>query len=412
MKRLAILLTVLAGFVLSSRADSIPAGPSRVTVSLLTCTPGPDIYTLEGHSALRFTDGGDMDVTVNWGLFDFASPGFVYRFVKGETDYWAGATDTQMFIESYRRGGRGITEQTLALDSATAAKLLELTEVNLRPENRVYRYNYVLDNCATRPLALIERALGDTLTLAEPVTARQGLDTYRRIMAHYHEAYPWYQFGIDLALGRDLDRPVATRAHCFAPVALSEMMAGATLPDGTPAVTATAVLLEETPEGKPLSPTPWWCTPLAVGWLLFGLALLLSVAELLHGGAFALSRLYDTIYYTAVGAAGCVITFLICLSVHYAAETNWLLLWLNPLALLVPVLVWLKNPPRLLYFYQLLNFAALIAMACIWVTGIQGLNQAFVPMLMADMIRAVTYLYTARCPSRKRVRPRTNYYAR
>ncbi len=88
---------------------------------------------------------------VNWGLFDFAAPNFVYRFVKGETDYLAGASSTDRFLEIYRREGRKVVEQTLDLTPEEALRVVELTYLNLRPENRVYRYNYVLDNCATRP---------------------------------------------------------------------------------------------------------------------------------------------------------------------------------------------------------------------------------------------------------------------
>ena len=38
-------------------------------------------------------------------------------------------------------------------------QILDALVENYRPENRVYRYNFVFDNCATRPLKLIEQAL-------------------------------------------------------------------------------------------------------------------------------------------------------------------------------------------------------------------------------------------------------------
>ena len=74
-------------------AEALPA--SQLTpvafdvpeVSLITCAPGKEIYQLEGHSALRIKRPGSYDVAVNWGVFDFNAPNFVYRFVKGETDY-------------------------------------------------------------------------------------------------------------------------------------------------------------------------------------------------------------------------------------------------------------------------------------------------------------------------------------
>ena len=35
-------------------------------------------------------------------------------------------------------------------------RLLDLLETNVLPQNRTYRYNYVKDNCATRPLRAVE----------------------------------------------------------------------------------------------------------------------------------------------------------------------------------------------------------------------------------------------------------------
>ena len=95
----------------------------RATVSLLTCMEGSDIYELEGHTGLRVQFDNGADMTVNWGVFDFNSPGFVYRFVKGETDYLAAAFPTSLFLQSYRHDGRAVFEQTLALDSLQTESL-------------------------------------------------------------------------------------------------------------------------------------------------------------------------------------------------------------------------------------------------------------------------------------------------
>ena len=216
-----IYITLLVALV-SLTAYAAP----RATVSLLTCMEGSDIYELEGHTGLRVQFDNGADMTVNWGVFDFNSPGFVYRFVKGETDYLAAAFPTSLFLQSYRHDGRAVFEQTLALDSLQTERLIELISENLLPENRVYRYNYVLDNCATRPLALIEKAVGDTLTLSSPRVPASERNTFRNAMRHFHANYPWYQFGIDTALGSGIDRTVSEREASFAPVMLADMIAG------------------------------------------------------------------------------------------------------------------------------------------------------------------------------------------
>lgn len=66
-----------------------------IEVSLITCSPHEEIYSLYGHSALRWHDlhnegpTAGQDLVFNWGLFDFKKPYFVLRFVFGLTDYEA-----------------------------------------------------------------------------------------------------------------------------------------------------------------------------------------------------------------------------------------------------------------------------------------------------------------------------------
>lgn len=74
---------------------------AQTRVSLLTASPGSAIYELDGHTGLRIAnDSLGYDQVINWGLFDFEAPNFVYRFVKGETDYMCGTVPADYFINS------------------------------------------------------------------------------------------------------------------------------------------------------------------------------------------------------------------------------------------------------------------------------------------------------------------------
>ncbi|MCM1521883.1 MAG: DUF4105 domain-containing protein [Muribaculaceae bacterium] len=373
--------------LLISICGSLLAAPS-VEVSLLTASEGADIYQLEGHTALRFKIDDMRDFTVNWGVFDFNSPGFVYRFVKGETDYMAAAVPTKLFLDQYRLEGRTVTEQTLNLDTLQVERLIRLVDENLLPQNRVYRYNYVLDNCATRPLAMIEAAVGDTLRLTAPAVSREERSTFRRAMRHYHRNYPWYQFGIDLALGSGIDREIPDRASAFAPVMLQDMLAGATLPSGLPAVKETRLVV-----GSPDTPsavrgsTPVHLTPLFWGWVVFAIAFTVTVLQ--ARGYLRWARIFDTVWFTILGLTGLLLTFLIFVSVHEATSPNWLYLWLNPLCFIGAVTPWLKSGKRLQFCYQSVNFALLIVLAIIFVIGVQVPNAAFVPLISATALRAI-----------------------
>ena len=60
-------------------------------ISLITCSPGTQVYELFGHTGLRVRDDArDIDVVFHYGVFSFDTPNFIYRFTKGETDYSIG----------------------------------------------------------------------------------------------------------------------------------------------------------------------------------------------------------------------------------------------------------------------------------------------------------------------------------
>lgn len=384
---LAAMLTALASFC---------AVPDTVAVvSLLTCMPGSDIYELEGHSGLRVRIPGRADVTVNWGVFDFNSPGFVYRFVKGETDYMAAAYPTALFLQAYAREGRAVREQVINLTPDQTARLFELADENLRPENRVYRYNYILDNCATRPLAMVEKAIGDTLRFNHSRPIDMEGESFRHTMSMFHRNYAWYQFGIDMALGTRIDRTMTRREATFAPVILSDMLSDARLPDGSPAVLSDSYIVgsAETPSVSE-GPTPALLTPMAAAILVLLLSAFVSFRQL--GGHMLAARIFDTLWFGACFAAGLVVTFLVFVSVHEATAPNLVLLWLNPLCLAGAVAPWLKSPQRLEFCYQSVNFALLIALAVAGICGAQSLNPAFWPLMCASALRAAVWLSLSR----------------
>mgnify|MGYP001041636620 FL=1 len=382
-------LLITFAILLSLRAEA----SDTAVVSLLTCSEGREIYELEGHTGLRIQHPLYGDFTVNWGVFDFDSPGFVYRFVKGETDYIAAAVSTDRFLEAYRRQGRTVREQTLRLTPDQTDRLVDMIMTNIRPENRVYRYNYVLDNCATRPLMMIEKAIGDTVTLGSKALEGRDATTFRNVMRHYHRNYPWYQFGIDTALGSGIDRPISQRETGFAPVVLADMIAGATTPGGEQLTLSDGYLIgsSATPPA-PAGPTPWTLTPMFWASVIFLLAIWVSIRQ--KQGHAKAARWFDTLYFSLCGTEGLLLTFLIFVSVHEATSPNWLYLWLNPLCFVGAVSPWLKRGKGLEICYQSVNFACLIALAAIFLAGVQSPNPAFWPLMIASAVRSVTNILT------------------
>lgn len=365
-----------------------------ITVSVLTAYPGKIFYELEGHTMLRIKSDR-YDVCVNWGVFDFNESDFVYRFVKGETDYMAAAFPTSASLYEYAHSGRKVVEQVLALDSLQKSTLLAEIATNLTPENCRYRYNYLYDNCATRPLKFIETAIGDTLITAadSPRPA-----TFRQLMRNYHRNYPWYQFGIDLALGSGIDRPVSIRDEAFAPVRLKSLLADAAT-HVRKLVVSEHVIVNGEENGAIMPPTPWYLTPLVLAWLIciIGIAVL-CVNSYRH----RMPRLLTSIYFGVCFLAGCLLSFLIFVSVHEATSPNWLYLWLNPITIIPCVGIWLKKRNKVLIYYHFANFVALLILTLIALFNIQSLNPAFWPLILLDAAISVQYIATVKW-TRKRL---------
>ena len=370
----------------------LPEGPAEadtVTISLLTCGPGREIFELCGHEAVRVRYASGADTVWNYGLFSFEQPNFVYRFVKGETDYMAGCYPTRYFLPEYVASGRWIVEQDLNLTPALRDTLLRLLRRDVLPENRVYRYNYVRDNCATRIVDRLEEAAGETILI--PDTIKYG--TWRKEMRAYHADYPWYQFGIDLALGGGLDRPLRSREEMFVPMEMMDKLENARWHSGEPVVKATRILNEGRRDAT-LPPTPFWLTPLFWSWIVFLSAVILAVVMIRRKRVI---RWPYALWFGLTGIAGCVIAFLVFISEHEATTPNLLLLWLNPLQLLIPAFIYCRRmwrlPARIVLWYDTIVLTVLLI---VWPFQMQSANQAFFPLMATSLLLSAIYLGLAR----------------
>lgn len=372
--------------VLAAMALSWLSARSELTASLITCYPGPEIYELCGHSAIRVRGEG-IDSVWNFGIFDFTEPNFVYRFVKGETDYRCAAYPFAWFLPEYKARGSRVVEQDLNLTQQETQHLLNLLRRDALPENAKYRYNYVKDNCAIRILDRMDGALGEKI--AYPDTVAYG--TFRNEMRKYHSNYPWYQFGIDLALGSGLDYPISAREEMFVPMDMMREAAGARLSDGRPLIKDTRVLNEGIPNAI-LPPTSWWLTPLFWGWIIFVCAIILCACE------FKSKKIYPVPYafwFSILGLGGILISFLVFVSSHEATSPNVLIFWLNPLQFVFVAgicIVKLKPGAIVMAWYNSIVIAVLLL---IWPFITQSANPAFFPLMGATLAMAATYAIIA-----------------
>ena len=154
-------------------------------------------------------------MTYNYGTFDFETGNFVLKFLHGNLDYTLSMQGFEAVRRAYRAQGRPIIEQTLDLTPAQQRRLVDLLTINMRPENRRYRYHFLFDNCSTRIRDVLEAALGEeTLHAAELPDDAQ---TFRELIEPYQRAVPFLDAGVDVLLGAPVDRPADGREIMFLP---------------------------------------------------------------------------------------------------------------------------------------------------------------------------------------------------
>lgn len=302
-----------------------------VEVSLLTCDPGQEAYSLYGHTALRYhalRSGSDW--TFNYGVFNFRKPFFALRFALGLTDYELGALPMGLFKQEYERTRRGVTEQVLNLTPREKLLLIAALEDNLKPENVVYRYNFFYDNCTTRARDIVERCIEGRVQYPEEGRKEANeAPTWRELIHERTEGHAWDALGNDLCLGFKADQATTWRERQFLPLTLMDDFDRAIIvnPDGTrrPLVKQTRVALAFTVASAETNPV----SPMLCGFLLLAATIGVTVRER-RGRKGA--RVFDVAFMAIQGFVGCAATLLL-FSQHPTTSTNLQALLLNPLPL-------------------------------------------------------------------------------
>ena len=386
MKRLFFLLFILFN-LLPGRANS--AAADSIQLSLLTCAPGSEIYSLWGHTAIRYQNFTQKkDWVFNYGMFSFKTPHFVYRFVKGETDYQLGVTPYEYFESEYALRGSSVIQQTLNLTQEEKVRLYQLLLINYQPENRVYRYNYFFDNCTTRARDMIERAIqGKVVYPADPSEASFRSDIHLRTTDS-----PWGELGIDLCLGSEADEPIGVKERQFSPYYMMESARKAVITQGNqqrPLLSSETKIVDVEPYVQDSS----YPSPLLVCWGIFILGAILSAFRLKTGKRF---WAWDVFWLFLQGVSGCVIAFLFFFSTHPTVGSNWMLLFLQPLPLFyLPWLIYheFKGMKEPFYLYNAIYLTFFIILIPVIP---QDFNSSVLPLALNLLVSSVSRVWMMR----------------
>lgn len=341
MRAVLLKIFILILFLLNPiHTISAQAGIAKDTlcISILTCSPGQEVYELYGHTALRVKNiSRDEDWVFNYGVFSFNKPNFVWNFILGKTDYELGVVPFTYFIESYTRESRSVNELVLNLSENEKISLYKSLLEDYSHKRGEYRYNFLYNNCTTRALEQVENHINGHISyLADSIKTNL---TYRGIIHEFLGNREWLKFGQDLILGRSADTSIDIKQQMFSPIYAQKYLEQATIIDTAGSIRPLVIAKDDIMSEKNIKNDTIddFISPILVLFILLLFVFGLSAYELKSGRFFALFDLFLMLIH---GFIGIFISILFFLSEQPTVNSNFLVILYNPMLLVaVPILL-------------------------------------------------------------------------
>lgn len=315
-----ILLLLLSSIGVTAQITSTTPA-KHLRISLLTCGPGAEIYSVFGHSALRVIDSTvGTDIVYNYGTFDGFDKNFEINFMRGKLLYYLSDEDYTSFMSIYFQDHRWVSEQVLLLNAAEKAKIEDFLLDNMRPANRAYHYDFFFDNCSTRIRDIFEHGLGNQFKYPNVLPSGKSI-SFRTIINQYLHNEHWTLLGINILLGSKVDKNMSNAEIMFLPDFLQDGVGGATL-NGQPFATQSKQLLP----GQPSTPETSTNSAAIIMWLLAAITTIgLTIPSLKIIGS-----IMSNLTLLVTGLLGVLIVFMWLGTNHQTCSNNFNLLWALP----------------------------------------------------------------------------------
>jgi len=390
-------------FIIQSNVNTL-FGQNRLSntakISLLTCAPGDELHSLFGHTAIRVKDSVKRyDKVFNYGTFDFDTPNFMLKFIRGKLLYNVSVGDMRRFDYAYRIENRPYQEQVFNLNQEQKEKVFSYLLENARPENRNYNYDFFFDNCASRIRDVLQESLGDEVQIPTNKSDSK-YQTYRQCLNYYLDGkhllgkpdqHPWTDFGMDLILGIPSDQESNLSGQMYLPEFLAQNLSLGKINNSG--------LMEDWKKKARLSkktiPLPWYFpTPLKVFSFLFliMLGLFFSNQSADKADKTKLNRVLHGLLFILLGLSGWLFLFMWFGTDHKACHQNMNMLWMNPIHLFLGIQL-LRNKlsdnwKKYMGVALALNVIVLIG----WKFLPQEFHFASIPIILASCLSLVYYL--------------------
>lgn len=374
---IAFLLTAVS----VSFGHSLKAQPCHLRVSLITLGVGDDLYATFGHSAIRVLDsstGGDY--VFNYGTFNFDTPNFYWKFIRGKLMYSLSAMDFPTFMMEYREEQRSVTEQILNLTCSEKELIWQFLQNNYLPENRDYKYDFLYDNCSTRIRDIFNKTFGPGMVVYN-IIPEDGL-TFREIINRYLKEKPWERLGINIMFGKSTDEAMNNQQIMFLP---DYLMKGAdsSQVNGKPFVEKKVVLYA--PQTDTRTHYPFYLHPLLWLTLISIIVIIMSFNRQWHFSQ-AILPWVDRCLFFLTGLLGFFLLFMWFGTDHKVCAWNYNLLWAFPLNLIFSF--YLQRNTRGVKRFASLVIALNLFLLLGWAVLPQQLLPEFIPLLAMLIIRA------------------------
>lgn len=358
-KYFSLFLLLTFGAILKTSAQNLKLS-DKTQISILTCDVGQELHTLFGHTAIRINDPENgFDAVYNFGYFDFATPNFYWKFVKGDLRYFVAVDSFDNFMSEYIYYNRGVYEQNLNLTTSEKQNIFEDLTKTLQSDEKFYTYKFIDKNCTTMIADLITK---NSKTVISKNIKDQNI-TNRSILYGYLGNHFYENLGINVIFGTKVDQKFY---KIFLPLQLLEALKMTKTIDNKPFCNSTKTLNIQSSE-KHFS-------------LLnncFSLILVLLVIVVIN------KKWLTSTYLVILGLIGFFLIGVGFYSFHEEVWGNYNMFLFNPLYILITILLHSNNQKILKYLILLV--AITLVLYFIFITT-KPFILLFLPIIMANAI--------------------------
>ena len=347
----------------------------HLRISVITCAPGNELYSIFGHTALRITDSvKQTDIVYNYGTFDFSDPDFYSKFTRGKLDYFLSISNLPAFLYEYQSEGRDVHEQVLSVSDSVRYQIQTALTENLAGPSRYYKYDFLYNNCTSRIRDILIKYAG--MKVPHPLVPEG--TSFRDMLHEYLEKgdQPWSRLGIDLVLGSPVDKKAGIDESMFLP---DYLMKGIDSSGTKHPVLQEKILLNKGNAEQ----RPFRNEPLIVFSVLSGLLILLSFFK--NTIVVKTMRIIDFLLLLFTGLTGCFLLFMWLGTDHSACARNANLLWAAPTHLIAAIAFW-KNPSWLQQYFRIFRSWSFGFLVLMWLIP-QDINEGLFPIILLLAIR-------------------------